>query len=353
MRRSSSLGMPRAHTTSFSPSKGAHGDIFSKQTADTIPEDTDELTGEESQREQERSRGRRRSSEVSKGTNFSIRETSFFINPFQKKAGESSRGRPQNSRRSKSGEPSQQEQSKNGSFQDAFRETLLTVVTDKLRSVWKQKRAPWRKLLLDPAVIWQPLGSFERAHDYYGDGSFWIIDAPGHCQGHIMALARTTTSPPTYILFASDAAHAKCLYSPCPVASSADTRAQVGLYGDGYQVAGLPLKELTQSVHDNLSEAYSTIARLSRMDLLDEVFVIAAHETEVESVVELYPESANNWLKKNWKHKTREAMEANNAMDKRDSGRILEDKGGAEVKQLAFELENILSSPIKRTSCSP
>ncbi|KAH8704020.1 hypothetical protein BGW36DRAFT_355400 [Talaromyces proteolyticus] len=37
---------------------------------------------------------------------------------------------------------------------------------------------------------WQPLGPFKNAYDFFGDGSFWLIDAPGHCPGNLAALAR-------------------------------------------------------------------------------------------------------------------------------------------------------------------
>lgn len=37
---------------------------------------------------------------------------------------------------------------------------------------------------------WQPLGPFKNAHDFFGDGSFWLVDAPGHCLGNMAALAR-------------------------------------------------------------------------------------------------------------------------------------------------------------------
>ncbi|KAI8615877.1 beta-lactamase-like protein [Chytriomyces sp. MP71] len=159
---------------------------------------------------------------------------------------------------------------------------------------------PWRKLLQDPSLFWQPLGTFERAHDYFGDGSFWIIDAPGHCKGHIMAMARSTASPnPTYILFAGDAAHSKCLYSPCPEPHHPESRSAIGLYTDGYKCGTGP--RCDYSVHEDTYAAYKTIAALSRMDSLDNVLVIAAHETGVEGTVDLYPRSANDWKRKGWK----------------------------------------------------
>ncbi|KAM5476938.1 hypothetical protein MauCBS54593_000209 [Microsporum audouinii] len=41
------------------------------------------------------------------------------------------------------------------------------------------------------------IGRF-RAMDFFGDGSFYLLDAPGHAEGHLCALARTTADPCTY-----------------------------------------------------------------------------------------------------------------------------------------------------------
>lgn len=41
-------------------------------------------------------------------------------------------------------------------------------------------------------VKWDRVGPFPRAHDFYGDGSLYIIDAAGHTPGHINLLARTS-----------------------------------------------------------------------------------------------------------------------------------------------------------------
>ncbi|KAL7902897.1 hypothetical protein HDV63DRAFT_107676 [Trichoderma sp. SZMC 28014] len=55
------------------------------------------------------------------------------------------------------------------------------------------------------------IGGF-RAHDFYGDGSFYLLDTPGHDHGHLSALARTTSSKAghekdTFLLLAGDACH--------------------------------------------------------------------------------------------------------------------------------------------------
>ncbi|KAF7324240.1 Metallo-beta-lactamase superfamily protein [Mycena sanguinolenta] len=43
------------------------------------------------------------------------------------------------------------------------------------------------------------------AIDYFGDGSFYLVNTPGHLPGHLTALARTT--PTTFILLGGDTFH--------------------------------------------------------------------------------------------------------------------------------------------------
>ncbi|KAF4617535.1 hypothetical protein D9613_005917 [Agrocybe pediades] len=58
---------------------------------------------------------------------------------------------------------------------------------------------------LDPSD-WKPIGPFPRAFDFFGDGSLYIIDAPGHLPGHANVLARTS-SDGGWIYLAGDSAH--------------------------------------------------------------------------------------------------------------------------------------------------
>ena len=48
------------------------------------------------------------------------------------------------------------------------------------------------------------IGNFP-AWDYFGDGSVYIINAPGHATGHVSALVRTT--PDTAIFMGGDLCH--------------------------------------------------------------------------------------------------------------------------------------------------
>jgi len=63
-----------------------------------------------------------------------------------------------------------------------------------------------RAEFLSESANWQPLGPFPRALDFYGDGSIYIIDAPGHLTGHINILARTSADG-AWIYLAGDSAH--------------------------------------------------------------------------------------------------------------------------------------------------
>jgi hypothetical protein len=57
-----------------------------------------------------------------------------------------------------------------------------------------------------------------KALDYFGDGSFYILDAPGHAIGHVCALARVASgrSPEkdTFIFMGGDACHHGGEYRP-------------------------------------------------------------------------------------------------------------------------------------------
>ncbi|KAG8164287.1 hypothetical protein KVR01_006205 [Diaporthe batatas] len=51
---------------------------------------------------------------------------------------------------------------------------------------------------------WEKLGNFW-VHDFKGDGSVWVVDAPGHLPGHVNLLARL--APKRWIYLVGDACH--------------------------------------------------------------------------------------------------------------------------------------------------
>ncbi|KAH8695628.1 beta-lactamase-like protein [Talaromyces proteolyticus] len=53
------------------------------------------------------------------------------------------------------------------------------------------------------------------AHDFFGDGSFYLLDTPGHCIGHICGLARTTADPESsFLLLGGDICHFPGVFRP-------------------------------------------------------------------------------------------------------------------------------------------
>ncbi|KAF8586093.1 Metallo-hydrolase/oxidoreductase [Ramaria rubella] len=53
---------------------------------------------------------------------------------------------------------------------------------------------------------WEPIGPFPRTHDFFGDGSVYLIDAPGHLEGHLNVLVRTSADG-SWIYLGGDSAH--------------------------------------------------------------------------------------------------------------------------------------------------
>lgn len=52
------------------------------------------------------------------------------------------------------------------------------------------------------------------AFDFFGDGSFYLLDSPGHAIGHMCGLARTT--PTTFVFLGADICHFAGVFRPSP-----------------------------------------------------------------------------------------------------------------------------------------
>ncbi|WVF65549.1 hypothetical protein IAT40_000277 [Kwoniella sp. CBS 6097] len=146
---------------------------------------------------------------------------------------------------------------------------------------------------------WEKIGCFEHAVNWFGDGSLWFIDAPGHSPGHIMALCRVTAQPDTYLLLGGDSSHHQTLYLPVPQSADEDLRSP------------LPVLEGKPQLAVDPKLATYTIGQLTRMSTEDNVMVILAHEAQVEGVVDMYPQNLNGWQSNGWKEqKEKEVTEA-------------------------------------------
>ncbi|OTA07152.1 3-hydroxyisobutyrate dehydrogenase [Trichoderma parareesei] len=111
---------------------------------------------------------------------------------------------------------------------------------------------------------WKPLGVFPHTLDFFGDGSLYVVDTPGHIYGHVNLLARLGER--RYVYLAGDCCHDRRLVSG---------ERDIGLYDDGH--GGL------RSIHTDTAEAKKSLERVrefvkSKADEGIEVEVVLAHD---------------------------------------------------------------------------
>ncbi|KAL1603693.1 hypothetical protein SLS60_005282 [Paraconiothyrium brasiliense] len=117
---------------------------------------------------------------------------------------------------------------------------------------------------------WVPFGPFEKAKDYFGDGSFWVIQAPGHMPGNLCAAARLETGD--WVLLGSDCCH-----------SSDNISDKNRAILDGtHEIAQfcLPHREGKMSLHADIETAKDTISKIRVLEKEHSFHVALAHDAE-------------------------------------------------------------------------
>ncbi|KAI1082923.1 beta-lactamase-like protein [Whalleya microplaca] len=165
------------------------------------------------------------------------------------------------------------------------------------------------------------------AVDYFGDGSFYFLDSPGHAIGHICGLARVTSNPDSFILMGGDAVHhggelrpskwrpLPESISPHPFTPLSSTPCPGELFEpllrDGKEepfyvpVAQFPL---APPVHHDVPTAIQTIKKLQETDAYDNILIVPAHDQTMLHVVDFFPKPANAFMEKGWVKQTRWAF---------------------------------------------
>ncbi|KAI0482556.1 beta-lactamase-like protein [Xylariaceae sp. FL0804] len=187
------------------------------------------------------------------------------------------------------------------------------------------------------------------ALDYFGDGSFYLLDAPGHAVGHVCGLARATPSPAdSFVLMGGDAVHHGGELRPHPWhplpaevephpffpggrssdSSSTSSRFSPPLMlppsrpcpgalfepllrdGDDRAPFYLPAEHPPKGapVHHNVPLMIESIRKLQELDAHANVLVVAAHDVTMRGVVDFFPKTANAFVEKGWVHRTRWAF---------------------------------------------
>ncbi|KAH8885918.1 Metallo-hydrolase/oxidoreductase [Thozetella sp. PMI_491] len=137
---------------------------------------------------------------------------------------------------------------------------------------------------------WVPVGSFERGYDYFGDGSFYLLDAPGHMPGHLSGLAHTGEDE--WILMGGDCCHHRAL-----LVGARPVSVTVGPNG-------------TRSFHKDPPSAISTIERIRALENHGSVLVALAHDAMLEGRMPEYPAKLNGWKQSLWKQEIDAAVQA-------------------------------------------
>jgi glyoxylase-like metal-dependent hydrolase (beta-lactamase superfamily II) len=162
------------------------------------------------------------------------------------------------------------------------------------------------------------IGRF-KAFDYFGDGSFYLLDSPGHAIGHMCGLARVTSNPSSFIFMGGDSCHHGGEFrpsqylplpesiSPNPLDLKRNTPCPGSLFDDIYRdgdktkpfygIARLPDGK---GVAHDADEAEATLGKVIEADARDDVLVVMAHDETLLPVIDFFPKYANDFMQKGW-----------------------------------------------------
>jgi glyoxylase-like metal-dependent hydrolase (beta-lactamase superfamily II) len=109
---------------------------------------------------------------------------------------------------------------------------------------------------------WKPLGPFNATHDYFGDGSLYIVDSPGHLIGHINLLVRIENQQWVYL--AGDSCHDRRILTK---------EREIAVYPDEKIPGNMAC------AHHNKTAAEEHLAKVRHLESMG-VEVIIAHDWE-------------------------------------------------------------------------
>lgn len=104
------------------------------------------------------------------------------------------------------GSPAEFEQSTSLIVGPGFKDNLLPGYPTNPDSSLLESDFEGRELIELSFSSGMKIGNME-AIDYFGDGSLYFLNSPGHAYGHICGLARVTANPASFILMGGDAWH--------------------------------------------------------------------------------------------------------------------------------------------------
>ena len=156
------------------------------------------------------------------------------------------------------------------------------------------------------------IGRFD-AFDFFGDGSFYLLDAPGHSVGHMIGMARVTAADgpdgqDSYVLMGADACHhpgvlrpteylpIPTLVEPSPIqqwsACPGDWLQHLHPHGSATE----PFLSVSPVLFPEFDAAMDTVKKIQELDAVDNILVILAHDETLKKHIKLFPHRINDWM---------------------------------------------------------
>lgn len=157
-----------------------------------------------------------------------------------------------------------------------------------------------------------------QAVDFFGDGSLYLLDAPGHMVGHLCALARVTCQPDSFLLLAGDSVHHAAQLRPSTgnplMAGLTNEDAAHSLSRPEHSVSEIhqhfhatrAFYDIAEcGLHHDPATARETTARVQQLDAVENIMVFFAHDATLLDVVDFFPKPANDAIRLGWKEKAK------------------------------------------------
>jgi hypothetical protein len=146
-----------------------------------------------------------------------------------------------------------------------------------------------------------------RAIDWFDDGSFYLLETPGHTNDHVIALARTAEE--FFLLLGGDIAHHCGEFRPAPLLPLPESillspfgppnslsPCPGSIFEPIHPSAGLksafrttPFYEAAPLMETDTVASHATLEALKVFDASPDVFVIITHDSSLLDILEFYP----------------------------------------------------------------
>ena len=166
------------------------------------------------------------------------------------------------------------------------------------------------------------IGNFS-AIDFFGDGSLYLLEGPGHTPEHICALART--SKDKFVFLGGDAAHHNGQYRPteliplpeyirpspfedvhshsvCPGEIFERIHPAVAL-GEDYRTT--PFYNQSSTADASVIDGGITLGKAEVFDASPDVLFIISHDGSMKDILPFLPAKLNGWEERDWKELNR------------------------------------------------